>query len=325
MIHRPRRLRNSPGIRNLVRETNLMINDLVYPLFVMAGENIKEEITSLPGCYHYSVDRVLEEVDEVVNLGIKVILLFGLPAEKDDRGSSAWAANSVVQRAVKKIKKAYPDLVVITDICLCGYTSHGHCGLINDGKIENDTTLEVLSEIALSHARAGVDMVAPSDMMDGRVRAIRSKLDREGFYQLPIMSYSVKYASSFYGPFREAANSAPGFGDRSTYQMDWANSKEALKEVELDIEEGADIIMVKTALSYLDIIYQVKEKTNLPIAAYSVSGEYSMVKNAAAAGICDYNKMMMEMLNSIKRAGADIVITYFAKEVARLLNDRGGF
>ncbi len=319
MLHRPRRLRTSKSIRSLVSETNLNINDLIYPLFMVTGENVKEEIASLPGCYHYSVDRVGEELAELVELGIKAVLIFGIPESRDQIGSRAWAEDGIVQKAVREIKSSHPEIIIITDICLCAYTDHGHCGLIKEGRVDNDSTLELLTRIAISHARAGADILAPSDMMDGRIRAIRNGLEKEGFTEKAIMSYSAKYASGFYGPFRDAAHSAPGFGDRSGYQMDFANSREALKEVKLDIEEGADMVMVKPALSYLDIIRQVKDNTNVPVTAYSVSGEYSMIKNAARAGLCDEERIMIEVITSIKRAGADLIITYFAKDIARLI------
>lgn len=325
----------------MVRETRLNVDDLIYPLFVVNGEGIKEEIKTLPDCYHMSLDILLEEIREIVALGIKAILIFGIPEDKDELGSSSWNDNGIVQRAVNKIKEKYPELLVITDICLCAYTSHGHCGIIkkqeniedeigngkqdgkliqNDKSIDNDKTLEILAKIALSHAKAGADIVAPSDMMDGRVFEIREALDNGGYQDTAIMSYSAKYASSFYGPFRDAADSAPQFGDRSTYQMDYSNSREALREVKLDITEGADIVMIKPALSYLDIIKQTKEIVDIPVAAYSVSGEYAMIKQAAMAGLCDEQAMMKEVLTSIKRAGADIIITYYAKELARLLS-----
>lgn len=319
MLYRPRRLRKNNIIRSLVKETQLNIDDLIYPVFVTYGQDKKEKIDSLPGCYHYSVDRINEEIEEVYNRGLKSVLVFGVPEQKDDIGSSAWAEDGVVQRAVSEIKSQFPELMVITDVCLCAYTSHGHCGVIKEGRVENDATLNLLVKIARSHVKAGADMVAPSDMMDGRVKAIRNALDDKGYSDISIMSYSAKYASSFYGPFRDAAQSAPDFGDRRGYQMDFANSREALKEVKLDIKEGADIVMVKPALSYLDIIYKVKKEINLPLAAYSVSGEYSMIYKAAEAGLCDKKEMMVELLTSIKRAGADIIITYFAKEMADLL------
>lgn len=320
--NRPRRLRTNGIIRNLVRETKLNIEDLVYPLFVVEGENIKKEIPSLPNNYHFSIDKLVEEVKELTKLGIHYIMLFGLPDKKDNIGSSAYSDDGIVQRAIREVKKEITDIYIITDICMCQYTDHGHCGLLTeDGKIENDTTVEKLSKIAVSHAKAGADMVAPSDMMDGRIAHMRRELDSEGFKDTPIMSYSIKYASSFYGPFRDAAHSTPSFGDRSSYQMDFANPKESLREAEIDIDEGADIIMVKPALSYLDIIRRVDEKYNIPIAAYNVSGEYAMIKMAIKNGLMD-EKVIYESLLSIKRAGADIIITYFAKEIAEKLRGR---
>lgn len=319
---RPRRLRSNGLIRSLVRETKLNIEDLVYPLFVVEGENIKKEIPSLPNNYHFSTDKLIEEIKELTNLGIHYIMLFGLPDEKDNIGTSAYSDDGIVQRAIREIKKECDDMYIITDICMCQYTDHGHCGLLTeDGEIENDSTLEKLSKIAVSHAKSGADMVAPSDMMDGRIGHMRRTLDSEGFKDTPIMSYSIKYASSFYGPFRDAAHSAPSFGDRSSYQMDFANPNESLREAELDIEEGADIIMVKPALSYLDIIRRVDEKYNIPIAAYNVSGEYAMIKMAIKNRLMD-EKVIFESLLSIKRAGADIIITYFAKEIAEKLRGR---
>lgn len=331
MLKRPRRMRKTKGIRSLVRETKLDIDDFVYPLFVVNGEEVKEEIKTLPDCYHMSIDILLQELAEVVELGIKAVLLFGIPNYKDEIGSSAWQDDGIVQRAVREIKNKFPDLVIITDICLCAYTSHGHCGVLHETgsdlasikkTVDNDKTLEKLSYIALSHARAGADIVAPSDMMDGRVRTIRETLDESGFQDTAIMSYGAKYSSAFYGPFRDAADSAPQFGNRSSYQMDYANSDEALREIKLDVEEGADIVMVKPALSYLDIIKQTEEIVDIPVAAYSVSGEYAMVKQAARAGLCDEKMMMVEIMTSIKRAGADIIITYFAKDMARYLNNK---
>ena len=317
MKKRPRRLRQKESIRQLVQENKLMLNDLVYPVFAVPGKGIKEEISSLPEVYHFSPDRLLKEIEEIKNLGIKAIIIFGIPEKKDEKGSRAWAEDGIVQKSVTMIKNKFPELLIISDVCLCGYTAHGHCGVVKDGHIDNDSTLSLITKTALSHARAGVDIVAPSDMMDGRVKAIRKTLDENDFENTGIMSYSVKYNSSFYGPFREAAHSAPSFGDRSGYQMDFANSREALKEIKLDLREGADIVMVKPALSYLDIIYQVKDNTNCPVAAYSVSGEYSLIKNGGEAEICDSKNMRNEVLTSIKRAGADIIITYFAKEIAK--------
>jgi porphobilinogen synthase len=319
-LYRPRRLRSNENIRRMVRETTLSPDDFIYPLFVMHGKGVKKEISSMPGNYQQSIDNIVKDCEEVKDLGIPAVLLFGIPEHKDEVGSEAYSDEGIVQHAIKAIKNKFPDLVVITDVCLCEYTSHGHCGLIKNGVVQNDATLELLAREALSHARAGADMVAPSDMMDGRVGAIRETLDSDGFYDIPIMSYAAKYASSFYGPFREAAESTPQFGDRRSYQMDAPNSREALREVALDIDEGADIVMVKPALAYLDIIYQVKQQFNLPVAAYNVSGEYSMIKAAAKLGWIDGERAMMESLIAIKRAGADIILTYFAKEAAALLN-----
>ena len=319
---RPRRLRSSKTLRQVVKETVLLLEDLIYPLFVVHGKGIQKPVPSMPGVYQHSVDSLLREVGEAAALGIQAVILFGVPAYKDERGSSAYDSNEIVQKAVRAIKETYPDLLVITDVCLCEYTSHGHCGLVENGCIMNDDTLELLVETSLSHARAGADIVAPSDMMDGRVKAIREGLDREGFDQVAIMSYSAKYASSFYGPFREAAGSTPSFGDRKTYQMDPANRREALKEVRMDIAEGADIVMVKPALAYLDIIHQVKAQTLLPVAAYQVSGEYVMIKAAAQMGWLDEQGIMVETLTGIKRAGADLILTYFAKDAARQLSTK---
>lgn len=316
---RPRRLRVSEGIRRLVRETELNAGDFVYPLFVVPGDNVKREIPSLPGNYHLSPDMVVAAAREAYTLGIPAVLVFGLPEYKDGQGSSAWDATSPVQQAIRRIKQALPDLVVISDVCLCQYTDHGHCGLVRDGRIDNDSTLELLARVALSHAEAGADMVAPSDMMDGRVRAIRDALDGAGFSEVSVMSYAAKYASAFYGPFRDAANSAPQFGDRRTYQMDPANAREVLREVALDVDEGADIVMVKPALAYLDIIRQVKDSFDLPVACYNVSGEYAMVKAAAAKGWIDERRVVLELLLGMKRAGADIIITYHALDAVRWL------
>jgi len=316
---RMRRLRSSENMRRLVRETALNVDDLVYPLFVREGEGLKEPIKSMADCFHFSPDTVADESAEVAKLGIPAVLLFGLPAKKDKLGSEAWAENGVVQQAVREIKKQVPELIVITDVCLCAYTDHGHCGVIKNGKIDNDATCELLAKVALSHAQAGADIVAPSDMMDGRVKYIREALEENDFKDVAIMSYAAKYASAFYGPFRDAAESAPAFGDRKGYQMDIANVRQALAEIALDIEEGADIVMVKPALCYLDIIHQARQRFDCPIAAYNVSGEYMMVNSAAAKGLLDKESAMMEMLYSIKRAGADIIITYFAKDAAKLL------
>jgi porphobilinogen synthase len=316
---RMRRLRSSASMRRLVRQTSLHVDDLVYPLFVRAGDGLKEPIKSMTNCFHFSPDTIAAEAAEVASLGIPAVLLFGLPAKKDDVGSDAWAEDGVVQRSIEEIKKAAPELLVITDVCLCEYTDHGHCGVIKDDKVDNDSTCELLAKTALSHAQAGADIVAPSDMMDGRVGYVREALEKNGFHDVAIMSYAAKYASAFYGPFRDAAESAPAFGDRKSYQMDPANANQAMCEIALDIEEGADIVMVKPALPYLDIIYQARQRFDCPIAAYNVSGEYMMLNSAANAGLLDKESAMPEMLTGIKRAGADILITYFAKEVARQL------
>lgn len=304
----------------MVRQTAVSPDDFIYPLFVTHGKGIKKEITSMPGCYQESVDEVVKNAKEVHSLGIPAIILFGIPEHKDELGTGAYDDTGIVQNAIKAIKDAVPELYVITDVCMCEYTSHGHCGVIEKGDVNNDKTLGLLAMEAVSHAKAGADMVAPSDMMDGRVAAIRNAMDREGFSDIPIMSYAAKYASAFYGPFREAAESTPQFGDRRSYQMDPANRREALKEVALDIEEGADIVMVKPALSYLDIISDVKSTFAVPVAAYNVSGEYSLVKAAGKMGWIDEDRMMMEILTSIKRAGADLILTYFAKDAAKVLN-----
>lgn len=319
MIKRTRRLRVNSVVRDIVRENTLSANDLIFPLFVVEGENIKEEIGSLDGNYHWSIDRLDEIINEVISSGVKGIILFGLPDKKDCYGSEAYNDNGIVQKAIRKVKEISSDLLVITDICMCQYTDHGHCGILEHDYVNNDKTLESLKKIAVSHAKAGADMVAPSDMMDGRVLAMREALDEEGFVNVSIMSYSVKYASAFYGPFREAAHSTPSFGDRKTYQMDPANRREAFIEVENDLIEGADIIMVKPAMSYLDIIRDVRERIDVPVAAYSVSGEFAMVKAAAKAGLIDEKKIALEMLLSMKRAGANIIITYHALDAARWL------
>ena len=319
LIYRPRRLRASSGIRSMVRETQLSVRDFVYPIFVVPGINIKKEIPSLPGQYHLSADQAAEAAKEAAELAIPAVLLFGLPEYKDAKGSSAWDMKSPVQRAMVLIKKALPDMVVIGDVCLCEYTDHGHCGLLKGQEVDNDPTLDLLARVAVSQAKAGADMIAPSDMMDGRVAAIREALDIEGFTNRSIMAYSAKYASAFYGPFREAADSAPKFGDRRAYQMDPANVREALKEVDLDVSEGADIVMVKPALSYLDVISKVRDSFDLPVAAYNVSGEYAMVKAASANGWIEEQRTTLEILTSIKRAGADIIITYHALDAARWL------
>jgi porphobilinogen synthase len=316
---RMRRLRTSPSMRRLVRETTVSVDDLVYPLFVREGEGLKEPIKSMTGCYHFSPDTIADEAAEVASLGIPAVLLFGLPGRKDETGSEAWAENGVVQRAIRQIKKTVPELLVVTDVCLCEFTSHGHCGVIRDDKVDNDVTCELLAKMALSHAQAGADIVAPSDMMDGRVRYIREALEENGFEDVAIMSYAAKYASAFYGPFRDAAESAPAFGDRKSYQMDPPNADEAMAEIALDIEEGADIVMVKPALAYLDIIYRARQRFDCPVAAYNVSGEYMMVNTAVADGLVDKEAIMMEITTAIKRAGANIVITYFAKELSKSL------
>ncbi len=318
---RPRRLRGSETLRKIVRETRMDASALIYPLFVMDGTNRVEEIPSMPGQFRYTVDRVDEELDRLSQAGVRSILLFGIPELKDEIGSSAWAEDGAVQRTLRRTKEKYPDLFLITDVCMCEYTSHGHCGVLNGTEVENDATLELLAREALSHVHAGADMVAPSDMMDGRVRAIREALDKEGFTGTPIMSYAVKYASAFYGPFREAADSAPSFGDRKSYQMDFHNRREGVKESLLDADEGADILMVKPAMSYLDMVREVKDATRLPLATYSVSGEYAMVKAAAAKGWIDEDRIVCEMAASAFRAGADLYITYFAKELAGFIRE----
>lgn len=315
-----RRLRRSEGLRGLVRETRLSPSDFVYPLFVAHGRGLRQEIESMPGQYQLSPDGLAREAEELRALGIPAVLLFGLPAAKDEEGSEAYADDGIVQEAVRALKQASPDLVVITDVCLCEYTSHGHCGVVVEGEVDNDRTLELLARTALSHARAGVDMVAPSDMMDGRVAAIRRALDEGGFVNLPVMAYSAKYASAFYGPFRVAAESTPQFGDRRGYQMDAPNAREALREIEADIAEGADIVMVKPALAYLDVLARARRRFDLPLAAYNVSGEYAMVKAADRLGWLDGRRATLEVLTAIKRAGADIIITYHAKEAAGWLS-----
>jgi porphobilinogen synthase len=317
--YRPRRLRKNENFRRLIRETSLSVDDLVYPLFVTSGKKVKKPIASMPGNFQMSIDYLVKEVKKAKDLGIPAVLLFGIPEKKDAEGSGAYDREGIIQRSVKEIKDKVPDILVITDVCLCEYTSHGHCGLLDGDHVDNDTTLEILAETAVSQAEAGADMVAPSAMMDGQVLAIRDALDEEGFDDLPVMAYSAKYASCFYGPFREAAEGAPQFGDRTAYQMDPPNSDEAIREITLDVEEGADIIMVKPALAYLDIIRRAKEEFDLPLAAYNVSGEFSMIKAAQNMGWLDGTRAMMECLSSIKRAGADIIITYFAKEAAALL------
>lgn len=321
-VERPRRLRANATIRRLVRENHLRVDDLIYPVFVTGGTGIKKHIDAMPGVHNYSVDVLCKELAPLVEAGLPGIMLFGIPALKDARGSGAYDQQGVVQQAVTAVKDAFPDLLAITDVCLCEYTDHGHCGLIENGRVLNDPTLELLAQSALSHVRCGADMVAPSDMMDGRVAVIRKALDDNGFSHVPIMSYAAKYASAFYGPFREAAGSTPQFGDRKAYQMDPANGREALREVELDLAEGADIVMVKPALAYMDIIRQVREQTLRPVAAYNVSGEYSMVKAAAARGMIDERNVVLEILTGLKRAGADIILTYHAPDVLRWMGAR---
>ena len=316
---RPRRLRRSENIRAMVRETTLSVKDFVYPIFVVPGENVREEIPSMPGCFHLSVNRAVELAKELAALGIPAVEVFGLPEYKDEIGSAAWDAKSPVQRAIAAVKEAVPELVVVGDVCLCQYTSHGHCGKLSGHSVDNDATLPLLAKVAVSQAEAGADVVAPSDMMDGRLAAIREALDGEGFSDVSVMSYAVKYASGYYGPFRDAADSAPSFGDRRAYQMDPANAREAMKEVGLDLAEGADIIMVKPALAYLDIVRMVRDRIDRPVAVYNVSGEYAMVKAAAANGWIDEKRIVLETLTSMKRAGADIIITYHAMDAAKWL------
>ena len=318
-LYRPRRLRESPLLRKMVRETVLRTDDLIYPLFAVHGRGVREPIGPMPGQFRLSIDELLKECKDAASMGIPAVLLFGLPAEKDPRGSEAYAEDGIIQQAVRAVKETIPDLLVVTDVCLCEYTSHGHCGVVEDGRVKNDPTLELIARTAVSHAEAGADMVAPSDMMDGRVAAVREALDESGYAETPIMAYSAKYASAFYGPFREAADSAPQFGDRRSYQMDPANAIEALREVALDVDEGADIVMVKPALPYLDVIARVKGEFGLPVAAYMVSGEYAMIRAAGQLGWLDEERAMLEALTGIRRAGADIIITYFAKDAARLL------
>ena len=318
--HRPRRLRRTEAIRGLVRETRLSTAGLIYPMFVCPGTKVRQEVSSMPGVFQQSVDQVIEECHEVESLGIPGVILFGLPEKKDAQGSSSSSPHGVVQRAIEGIRKAKLKVLVVTDVCLCEYTDHGHCGVIENGEVANDATLPILAGQALSHARAGADIIAPSDMMDGRVAAIRETLDEHEFEDIAILSYAAKYGSAFYGPFREAAQSSPQFGDRKSYQMDPANAREALKEVAEDLEEGADMVMVKPALSYLDIIRQVRDEFDVPVAAYNVSGEYAMVKAAAQKGWIEEKRVVLEILTSIQRAGADIILTYHAKDVARWLN-----
>ena len=319
MLYRPRRLRNGETLRSMVRETRISADSLIYPMFVIEGDNIKEEIETMPGQYRYSIDRMGECLEEVIAAGVKSVMLFGIPAHKDEIGSGAWDSDGIIQRALRYAKTKYPELYYITDVCLCEYTSHGHCGALCGDYVDNDKTVELIAKTALSHAKAGADMVAPSDMMDGRVGAIREALDENGFVNTPIMAYSAKYASAFYGPFRDAAGSAPAFGDRKSYQMDFHNINEAVAEAGLDIAEGADIIMVKPGMAYLDVLYKIKEKFQMPTALYSVSGEYAMIKAAAKLGYIDEEKMICETAVCMYRAGADILITYFAKEIAQYI------
>jgi porphobilinogen synthase len=318
-LYRPRRLRESTLIRRIVRETRLGVENLILPLFAVHGRGVREPIGSMPGVFRLSVDELLKEAKDAASMGIPAVLLFGIPQSKDPRGSEAYAEDGIVQQVARAVKETIPDLLVITDVCLCQYTSHGHCGLVEDGRVKNDASVELLARVALSHVESGADLVAPSDMMDGRVGAIREALDEAGYTETPIMAYSAKYASAFYGPFREAAESAPQFGDRRSYQMDPGNAAEAMREVGLDVDEGADIVMVKPALPYLDVIARVRQEFGLPLAAYSVSGEYAMIKAAARLGWLDEERCMLEALTAIRRAGADLVITYFAREAARLL------
>lgn len=319
LIHRPRRLRQSDAIRSLVREVRLSREDFILPLFVCAGEKVRKEVSSMPGVFNLSVDEAVREAEEAATLGLKAVILFGLPESKDEIATGAYIKDGIVQQATKAIRRAVPDMVIIADTCLCEYTSHGHCGVVREGEVLNDETLELLAKTAVSQAAAGADIVAPSSMMDGQVGAIREALDQAGFDQVAIMSYAVKYASAFYGPFREAADSAPSFGDRRAYQMDGANAREALREAELDYAEGADFLMVKPATVYLDILKTVRDRFDLPLAAYHVSGEYAMIKAAAQKGWIDEQRVMLETLTSIKRAGADLIITYYAKEAAKAI------
>ena len=321
--YRPRRLRRTETFRAMIRETRLAPEQMIYPLFVLPGKGVREPVPSMPGVFRLSVDQLAAEARDCLALGVRSVLLFGLPEKKDGLGSGAYAKNGIVQQAIRELKNRAPDMTVVTDVCLCEYTDHGHCGCLAGEEVDNDATLELLAKTALSHAQAGADMVAPSDMMDGRVSEIRTALDEENFHNVPIMSYAVKYASAFYGPFRDAAECAPQFGDRRGYQMDPANSREALREATLDVDEGADILMVKPAIAYLDIIARLHDEFDLPVAAYQVSGEYAMIKAAAERGWIDGERVMAESLIAIRRAGADIILTYFAKEMARVLNERG--
>jgi len=320
-IRRPRRLRSNPVIRGMVRENQLSVSDLIYPMFVCEGQGIKHEVSSMPGVYDLSLDNFVKELAEVVRLGVPAVILFGIPNSKDSVGSEAYAEDGIVQKAIRAAKAAYPELYVITDVCLCEYTDHGHCGIVRDGEVLNDPSLDLLAQTALSHAQAGADMVAPSDMMDGRIGVIRDTLDEAGYETVPVMAYSAKYCSAFYGPFRDAAGSAPQFGDRRSYQMDPANGNEAVLETALDIDEGADIVMVKPGLAYMDILRRLKEEFHLPTAVYNVSGEYAMVKAASANGWVDEKKIVMEIMTGFKRAGADLILTYHALDVARWLKE----
>ena len=322
MFNRTRRTRNNPIIRDLISDVNLTMNDFLYPIFIEEGDNIKAEIESMPNQYRYSLDKLKEELDEICNLGIRGLLLFGIPKNKDEKGSSAYDENGIIQKAVKYIKHNFPNLLIVTDVCMCEYTSHGHCGILDNCNVDNDSTLDYISKIALSHVQSGADMVAPSDCMDGHVYAIRNILDKNGYVNIPIMSYSVKYASSYYSPFREAADSAPSFGDRKTYQLDFRNSKEYIQKIKNDIEEGADIFIIKPALAYLDIIKDVSNRFNdIPIASYNVSGEYSLVKAASKLGFIDEKRIVIENMYSLKRAGSDIIITYHAKDLSKYLRE----
>jgi len=320
-VTRLRRLRKTPALRDMFRETHLTKNDFIFPLFVTTGSNVKNEISSMPDIFQLSIDNVLRECEELLSIGINAVLLFGIPDFKDERGSSSYAADGIVQKVTREIKRGFPEMLVITDVCLCEYTSHGHCGVIENEFVQNDETLSLLADQALTHAQSGADIIAPSDMMDGRIGAIRQKLDENNFQDTPIMAYAAKYSSAFYGPFREAAESAPQFGDRKSYQMDYGNAAEAMREIALDVQEGADVVMVKPALAYLDVIRRAKENFNLPLAAYNVSGEYSMIKAAHEKGWIDGERVMLETLTAIKRAGADVIITYFAKEAVKLMDN----
>jgi porphobilinogen synthase len=320
--YRPRRMRQTEALRKMIRETHLLTDNLILPLFAVCGKNVKAPIPSLPGHYHLSIDLIPKAAKEAFDLGIPAVIVFGIPDKKDPLGTPAYDKNGIVQQAIKAIKSKVPDIVVITDVCLCQYTDHGHCGFVDKNKIDNDATLDLLARVALSHAKSGADMVAPSDMMDGRVAEIRGVLDENDFSHVPIMSYAAKYCSGFYGPFREAAGSAPQFGDRRTYQMDPANAQEAIREAMMDVEEGADIIMVKPALPYLDVIFRIRNEIDLPVAAYNVSGEFAMIKAAEKMGWIDGPRVMMETLTAIKRAGADMIITYFAVEAAKLIQKK---